>query len=158
MTAARRVLLLETPSERLLNRELMTFAIAVMQQCRSNEHVWLADNAEEAHLAGLRPSLAAVLAGDVAEACRLLQLLLYEGFRGALGEYTPEALGKVRPRALREALQLMATEERDLCAAAHRVATFCCSTDRVRPVTSAPHSLARYRAKPPQPEPMSSTR
>jgi SAM-dependent methyltransferase/tetratricopeptide (TPR) repeat protein len=122
LTAARRVLLLEMPDERLLGRELMTLAIAVMQQCRSNEYVWFADDEEEAHLAGLHPSLAAVLAGDVAEACKLLQLLLYRDLPRTLGACSPEALGRVRPRALREALQLMATQERDLAAAARRVA------------------------------------
>ena len=36
-------------------------------------------------------------------------------------------------------------------------ATLSCSSDSVSPVTSAPHSLARYSPSPPHPQPMSST-
>jgi SAM-dependent methyltransferase len=121
LTAVRRVLLLETTGERLLDRDLLTLTIAIMRQCRINEHVWFAHDDEEAHAASLQPSLPALIAGDVGEGCKLLQVLLYRGFRAALGELAPETLGKVRPRALREALQPMAAEERELGAAAQRI-------------------------------------
>ena len=120
LTAARRALLLEVSPERFLDRDLVTFAIALLQQCRMNEHVWSTTDAEEAGVARLQSalSLPAMLAGDVHEGCRLLQVLLYKSMRAALGERAPEAFAKVRPKALREALQSAAGTERDLHARA----------------------------------------
>jgi SAM-dependent methyltransferase len=121
LTAVRRALLLQVPAERFRDRDLVTFAIAMMQQCRNNEYVWSVTDAEHVHLAALELSLPALLAGDVHEGCRLLQALLYKGIRAALGEHAPEAFSKVRPKALREALQFLALEEGDLYARAQRI-------------------------------------
>src|SRR5499426_1250790 len=51
LSAVRCVLLLETPAERFEDRDLLRFAIALMQQARANEYCWYAREAEEARLA-----------------------------------------------------------------------------------------------------------
>ena len=61
------------------------------------------------------------------------------GFLAVIAQVKPHTVGQ--PGQLRRAA----------------VATLCCSSDSVSPVTSAPHSVARYSASPPQPEPISST-
>jgi 2-polyprenyl-3-methyl-5-hydroxy-6-metoxy-1,4-benzoquinol methylase len=131
LTALRRVLLLELAPERLLDRNLMTFAIAMLQQCRMNEYIWSITEAEEAHLAGVELALPALLAGDVQEGLRLLQVLLYRSMRSTLGERAPEDFAKLRPKALREALQGAALEERDREARARNIATLGPITDPV---------------------------
>jgi SAM-dependent methyltransferase len=122
LTAVRRALLLEVTPERLLDRDLVTFAIAMLHQCRMNEYIWSISDAEEARLAGFAFSAPALLAGDVREGCQLLPVLLYKSMGDIFGEQAPEAFAKVRPKALREALQTAAREERDLQARAQSVA------------------------------------
>jgi hypothetical protein len=75
LTAARRALLLEVAPERFLDRDLVTFAIAMLHQCRMNEYIWSVADAEEARLAQLQSGLSVpnLLAGDVHEGCLLLQ-------------------------------------------------------------------------------------
>ncbi len=121
LTALRRALLLEVAPERLLDRDLVTFAIAMLQQCRMNEYIWSITDAEETRLASFAFSAPALLAGDVREGCQLLPVLLYKSMGDIFGEQTPEAFAKVRPKALREALQTAALEERDLQARAQSV-------------------------------------
>jgi 2-polyprenyl-3-methyl-5-hydroxy-6-metoxy-1,4-benzoquinol methylase/tetratricopeptide (TPR) repeat protein len=121
LTAVRRVLLLEVPEERFRDRDLVTFAIAMMHQCRSNEYIWSVTDAEHVRLAGLQLSLPALLAGNVHEGCRLLQALLYRDIWAALGECAAEQISKFRPKAVREAVQHLALEEADLHARAQRI-------------------------------------
>src|SRR5262245_30477328 len=48
LTALRRVLLLDVPEQRLEERALFEFGLALAQHCQINEHVWAASD-EEAH-------------------------------------------------------------------------------------------------------------
>jgi SAM-dependent methyltransferase len=122
LSAVRCSLLLETPAERFEDRDLLRFAIALMQQARANEYCWYANEAEEARLASEAPSLPRLLAGDVGESRKLLLTLLYRSFQATLGEDArPEAFAKVRPKALREAVQAALAEDGDLRARAQHI-------------------------------------
>jgi SAM-dependent methyltransferase len=123
LSALRSVLLLETPAERFEDRDLLRFAIALMQQARANEYCWYASQAEEARLANEAAILPRLLEGDVGESRKLLLTLLYRSFRATLGEGAlPDAFAKLRPKALREAVQAALAEDGDLRMRAQRVA------------------------------------
>jgi 2-polyprenyl-3-methyl-5-hydroxy-6-metoxy-1,4-benzoquinol methylase len=122
LSAVRAVLLLETPAERFEDRDLLRFAIALMQQARANEYCWHASEAEEARLASEAPFLPRLLAGDVGESRKLILSLLYRSFQATLGEDArPDAFAKVRPKALREAVQAALAEDGDLRARAQQI-------------------------------------
>jgi len=122
LTAVRGALLLEVPAARFQDRDLMRFAIALMQQCRANEYCWYVSEAEEARLAIEAPSLPAVLDGDVNASRKLLLSLLYRSFRATLGESAlPDAFAKVRPKALRDAVRDCLAEDCDLRARAQSI-------------------------------------
>jgi SAM-dependent methyltransferase len=56
-----------------------------------------------------------MLEGDIAAGRKFLLLSLYKDFRAILGgELDPEAFAKVRPKALREAVQMHVAEDNDL--------------------------------------------
>jgi len=122
LSAVRRVLLLETPAERFADRDLQRFAIALTQQARANEYCWYASEAEEARLASEAPGMPRLLAGDMGESRKLLLTLLYRSFQATLGEDArPDAFAKVRPKALREAVQAALAEDGDLRARAQHI-------------------------------------
>jgi SAM-dependent methyltransferase/tetratricopeptide (TPR) repeat protein len=119
LTAVRCVLLLEAPPERFRDKDLLTFVLTMMHQCRANEHVWYVTEAEEARLASEPLSLATLLDGDVEEGRKFLLALLYKSLPATFGEeVAPEALAKVRPKALRDVVQAYLTEDGDLRARA----------------------------------------
>ncbi|MBO0743318.1 MAG: hypothetical protein J2P51_18105, partial [Hyphomicrobiaceae bacterium] len=134
LSALRAVLLLETPAERFADRDLLRFAIALMQQARANEYCWYASEAEEARLASEAPFLPRLLEGDVGESRKLLLRLLYRSFQATLGEDArSDAFAKVRPKALREAVQAALAEDGDLRARAQhipRLGVICDETSR----------------------------
>ena len=117
LSAVRCVLLLETPAERFEDRDLLRFAIALMQQARANEYCWYVSEAEEARLASEAPCVPRLLAGDVGESRKLLLTLLYRSYQATLGigeDARPEAFAKMRPKVLREAVQAALAEDGDL--------------------------------------------
>jgi SAM-dependent methyltransferase len=77
LLALRRALLLETPPEQLLRRELARFVAALGEQCRLTEHVLAASDAERSALALQPPDIAAALAGDRVAGARLAVHALY---------------------------------------------------------------------------------
>jgi 2-polyprenyl-3-methyl-5-hydroxy-6-metoxy-1,4-benzoquinol methylase/tetratricopeptide (TPR) repeat protein len=122
LSAVRCVLLLETPAERFEDRDLLRFAITLMQQARANEYCWYASEAEEARLASEAPFVPRLLAGDVEESRKLLLTLLYRSLQATLGgDAHPEAFAKMRPKALRDAVQAALAEDGDLRARAQHV-------------------------------------
>jgi len=132
LTAVRSALLLELPAERFKDRDLMRFAIALMQQCRRNEYCWYASAAEAARLASEAPALATLLEGDVEESRKLLLTLLYKSVRATLGEGThPGGFAKVRPKALRDAVQACLEEDGDLRTRAQSIARLGAISDAV---------------------------
>jgi SAM-dependent methyltransferase len=114
LTALRRALLLEVALQRFEDRALADFALALMQQCRINEHVWAAEADEVRGLAQLSLEVSELLAGDLAAGRRFLLASLYHPISKLLGETTePRQAAGVRPRALREAVVAHLTEAAD---------------------------------------------
>jgi SAM-dependent methyltransferase len=103
LTALRRVLLLEAPEQRLEERALFDFALALAQQCQVNEHVWAATAEEAQRVDEIAVRAAALLAGDPGEGRKLLLGALYRSFSTLLGEEVgPREADAIRPRALRD--------------------------------------------------------
>ena len=114
LTAMRRVLLLELPPERLADRVLVGFAVALLQQCWTNQFVWFASEEEERRLAEepIRPDKLA--RGDLEEGQRLLRHCLYQPIAKALGgQIDPDTTGGIRPHSLQEVVGRRLAVERD---------------------------------------------
>jgi SAM-dependent methyltransferase len=105
LTALRRILLLEVPRHRFADRELIRFALVLMQQCWVNEYVWMA-SAEE--LGAIRERLVVtrkLLEGDIEEGYNFLLASLYEPTYRTFGpDIGLESIANIRPEALAEAL------------------------------------------------------
>jgi 2-polyprenyl-3-methyl-5-hydroxy-6-metoxy-1,4-benzoquinol methylase len=103
LTALRRVLLLDVPVQRLEERALFEFALALARQCQINEHVWSVDTEEARRVDQLGLDADRLLAGDPAEGRKLLLGALYRPISGVLGEgLEPQRASAIRPRALRD--------------------------------------------------------
>ena len=105
LTAIRRVLLLEVPPKRFTDRALVSFAIALVQQCWINQFVWFASEDEARPLAEEPITPDKLAGGDLDEGQRLLRHCLYEPVATALGgRIDAAATGGIQPQALREAV------------------------------------------------------
>jgi SAM-dependent methyltransferase len=107
LTALRRALLLEVPEQRLEERALFDFVLALVQQCQINEHVWAVSEAEASRVVQMSRDVnrgaSALLAGDLAAGRRLLLASLYRPFSELLGgRMEPRAASRIRPRVLGE--------------------------------------------------------
>jgi SAM-dependent methyltransferase len=126
LTALRRVLVLEIPPQRLGERPLFDFALALAQQGQINEHVWAASAEEESRAEELRSSIAGLLGGDAAAGRRFLLAALYLPFSELLGKIEPQEAYRIRPRALRDAVVrhlAEAADERERAARMPRLGT-----------------------------------
>jgi SAM-dependent methyltransferase len=114
LTALRRVLALEMPRPRLEERALFEFALALMRQCQINEHVWAAGADEARRAEELRLSTGGLLDGDPLAGQRLLLAALYLPFSRLLGDgIEPQRAHRIRPRALRQVVELHLAEAAD---------------------------------------------
>ena len=114
LTAMRRVLLLELPPKRFADRALAGFAVALLQQCWTNEFVWFVSEEEARRLAEepIRPDKLA--SGDLEEGQRFLRHCLYQPVAKALGgQIDPATTDGIQPRILREAVAQRLAVERD---------------------------------------------
>jgi SAM-dependent methyltransferase len=103
LTALRRVLALEAPPQRLEERALFEFALALAQQCQINEHLWAAGADEARRAEELRLAAGGLLEGDLPAGRWLLLAALYLPFSRLLGDQVrPHQAHRVRPRSLRE--------------------------------------------------------
>jgi SAM-dependent methyltransferase len=103
LTALRRVLLLELPEQRLDDRVLFDFALALARQCQINEHVWAVSAEEARRVEELGVVADRLLAGDPSEGRKLLLGALYQPLARLLGdELGPQQAEAIRPRALRD--------------------------------------------------------
>ena len=122
LTALRRVLMQEVPPQRLEERPLFDFTLALAQQCQINEHVWAASAAEERRVEELALSIGGLLDGDPAAGRRFLLASLYLPFSALLGDDThPHAARRIRPRTLREVVVRHLAEAADERARAARM-------------------------------------
>jgi SAM-dependent methyltransferase len=114
LTALRRVLLLEVSEQRLQERTLFDFALALARQCQINEHVWVVSTDEARRLAQLGVNARGLLAGDPAEGRRLLLGALYRPFSALLGaDIGVRQADTIRPRALRAVIMQHLAEVSD---------------------------------------------
>ena len=77
LTAVRRALTLEVARQRFADRDLIEFAVALMQQCAQNEYVWVAGSDELAAMADRPLDVTRLLAGDVEHGHQFLIACLY---------------------------------------------------------------------------------
>jgi SAM-dependent methyltransferase len=114
LTALRRALLVEVLPGRFEDRALFDFALALGEQCDSNEHVWSVSGEEAEALNQSRLHERDLLAGDVASGRRLLLLMLYRPLSDLLGPGVgARAAAGIRPRALREVVVRRLAEAAD---------------------------------------------
>jgi SAM-dependent methyltransferase/tetratricopeptide (TPR) repeat protein len=145
LTAVRRVLLLELPTQRFEDRDIVKFAIAVMHQCRANEYVWCTNDVEDACIASEAVPLENLLHGDVAAGRKFLLISLYKSFFATLGrDIDPQALANVRPKALREAVQMHVAEDVDMRVRATRIPTLGVITDKTSRNVAQQYELNPY--------------
>jgi SAM-dependent methyltransferase len=114
LTALRRVLVVETPPARFADRELIRFAVALMQHCWANEFVWAVSEEEERVIASHTIAIPRLLGGDFEEGRKLLLSALYRPLLEILdSQLSANDLSKVMPTALREAVALRLADQMD---------------------------------------------
>ena len=103
LTAIRRVLLLEMVPTRFCDHALVSFAVAMLQQCWINQFVWAVSEEESRWLAHEEAALARPTKEDLKAGHCILRHCLYAPLRRVLGDdAVPEACSRLEPRALRE--------------------------------------------------------
>ena len=114
LTAMRRVLLLELPTKRLADRTLVAFAVALLQQCWTNQFVWAVSEEEARRLAEEPIAPDKLAAGNAEEGRRLLRHCLYQPVAATLGgRIDADTIGGIQPRGVREAMAQRLAVERD---------------------------------------------
>jgi SAM-dependent methyltransferase len=114
LTAVRRVLLLELSPNRFADRALVGFAVALLQQCWTNEFVWFVSEEEVRCLAEAPIGPARLARGDREEGQRFLRHCLYQPVAKVLGgETDPDSVSGIRPNMLREVVAQRLAVERD---------------------------------------------
>jgi SAM-dependent methyltransferase len=131
LTALRMALLLDCPPVRFEDRDITSFALALLAQGWNNDHAWCVTTEEEAGLAALNVDLAAITGGD-REATRALVLR---------GLYAPLANVAGRPLTLAEAHQIRPKQVREVIeprvAAELEEKAIAAALPRLRPLTDA---------------------
>jgi SAM-dependent methyltransferase len=114
LSALRSVLLLEVPATRFDDRGLWSFALALMQQCWSNEHVWSVSDTEAQRSASVPFDSASFLSGDIAAGRQFVLKSLYRPIAEILGaDITARAAAGIRPKALRDIVTARLAEVED---------------------------------------------
>ena len=122
LTALRRILLLELPRQRFADRELLQFAIALMQQCQVNEYIWATTPDEDRVLRERGIAVAGLLAGDLEQGCDFLLASLYgPAFKMLGADLEPEGVAGIQPKALGDALARRIADDREERAHAARI-------------------------------------
>ncbi|NJO21962.1 MAG: class I SAM-dependent methyltransferase [Sphingomonadales bacterium] len=121
LTAVRAALLLDVPRARFEDLRLVRMAVALMQQCWLNEFVWAETPEELQALASQAIAGDMVLAGDRAAAQAFMVRSMYRPPTDVLGCVQPDALSRVEPQVLRDALVTRMTEEHEILDRARRI-------------------------------------
>ncbi len=114
LTAVRAALLLDVPPSRFDDARLTRMAVALMQQCWLHEFVWAETPEETEALEAQRVAADKVLAGDPGAIQALLVHSMYRSPATVLGLPRPEALVKIEPQVLRDALATRFSEEQEV--------------------------------------------
>ena len=145
LTALRRALLLEVPADRMEDRALQAFTLALARQCASNEHIWAVSEEERKALSGLAPDLGKLREGDLEAGRQLLLRALYRPLRELLPAGTgAQELAGVRPKALRDLVQHMLAEEEAEKAVAARIPRLGSITDATSAKVAAQYEALPY--------------
>jgi SAM-dependent methyltransferase len=131
LTAMRAALLLDCPAVRFEDRDVTSFALALLAQGWNNDHAWPVTSEEVAALSAFRIDLSAVTGGD-REATRCLILKgLYAPLAHAAGRHLTVAEAHlIRPKQVRDVIEpriSAETLEREIAA----------GLPRLRPLTDA---------------------
>jgi SAM-dependent methyltransferase len=131
LTALRAALLLDCSSARFEDRDITSFALALLAQGWNNDHAWSVSHEETAALAALPVDLAAITSGD-RDATRCLILKgLYAPLDVAAGQpLTTDDAHQIRPKLVREVIEPRVKaeiQEREIAA----------NLTRLRPLTDA---------------------
>ncbi len=102
LTALRRALLLDVAPGRFEDRALTAFALALLVQCRNNDHVWAEGDAETAALDQITLDKPTLFAGDLEAGRRLILLLLYRPLESVLAPDDLDAARGIKPKPLRD--------------------------------------------------------
>ncbi len=113
LTALRRILLIEAAPERFEDRALYAVALALLAQVWNNDHVWAEAADETQALERLEIDKAALLAGDLEMARRLLLFALYRPLDSILAASDAGSCGQMRPKPLRELITQHLERRRD---------------------------------------------
>lgn len=112
LTAVRRVLLLELPTERLKDDALCRFTVALLRQGWNNEFIWRETNDEKSKLGEIEIAPDALLKGDAEMGKRMLLSCLFRPVRSILNvQIEPDRLAAVAPAIFRDALIERMSEE-----------------------------------------------
>lgn len=105
LTSLRRVLLLEMPVERFSDRDLVLFAVALMQQCWVNEYVWAVSPEEGRRIGDQVIAVAQLLEGDIGCGVQFLLASLYQPPCKMLGRNVDQRyIGNMRPKFLSDVI------------------------------------------------------
>lgn len=103
LTALRQAVLLDIDDSQFANRELWTFARALLRQCINNEYVFARSARETATLEALSIERGALLAGDPGAGRTLLKLSLYQPLEACIGDsLSPTEQTAIKPHILRD--------------------------------------------------------
>lgn len=116
LTAMRRALLLELPSERLAEPDLARFATALAAQCWGNEYVFAAEPDELRAVDLLPPAEPALAGDDAASRAHLLRALYRNPLSAFPANITVDAVDAIRPEPFSRLLKMLIGERDELCA------------------------------------------
>ena len=127
LTAVRKVLLLELPSDRFDDRTLASLLSSLMRQCWVNEYVWAVTPQETDALALHRRVPEGLFQGDPSAGINFAIAALYQPASALLGDIANEdSVARIRPQIIREAVSehiQQVSEERSLLAKIPRLGT-----------------------------------
>jgi len=114
LTALRRILVLEVPSQRFSDANLVRFVVALMQQCFVNEYIWLASSEELNAITEQPIADGRLLDGDIDHGCNLLLASLYEPVnRRFATNVDVREVANIQPRPFGEAVARLVEERAD---------------------------------------------
>ena len=145
LTALRRVLLLDVPSERFEDKALQTFALALLRQCLGNEHVWAETPEETERIAILLAGRPARKPDDFEVGRSVLLSALYRPLRVVFPEgHMDAAFASLWPRGLRDLLQEKLSAEAAEIALARRLISSNAGTDATGRKVAGQYEAAPY--------------
>lgn len=115
LAAMRHVIVTEVKAERFADKDLTVFAVALLQQCWKNEHLYPQSDAETGSLSANPLAWDKIAAGEPAAGINLLLRLLVQPVRAVVnGKITASKSASIRPKAIGQALSARLHEDEAL--------------------------------------------